>query len=76
MRAELQAYLAADDAWRNELVRLFGWRAGDVRYTAEGRTGPTLTPLHAEYRRAADVWLAALDCERAELATMEKEQMP
>jgi len=48
------AWVAADDAWQAELERLFGANAGEVRYTAQGRTGPTLAPLYAEARRAAE----------------------
>jgi hypothetical protein len=53
------AFVAADDAWQAELERLFGWRAGDVRYTTAGRTGPTLAPLYAEFRRTCNAWYAA-----------------
>jgi hypothetical protein len=58
---EQRAHMAADDAWQNELVRLFGRRAGDVRYTEEGRTGPVLAPLYAEFRRTADCWRRTAD---------------
>lgn len=34
---ELKAYLDADNAWDAELVRLYGVRAGDVRYRREGK---------------------------------------
>lgn len=51
-----QAMVAADDAWQAELERLFGRNAGDVRYTEEGRTGPALAPLYAEYRRTCAAW--------------------
>lgn len=57
-RAAYQAALDADNAWQAELERLFGRKAGDVRYTKEGRTGPTLEPLHAEFQRAGDAWRA------------------
>jgi hypothetical protein len=30
----------ADDAWSKELQRLFGKRAGDVRYTKKGEGAP------------------------------------
>lgn len=45
---------AADTAWQAELVRLFGKRAGDVRYTSEGRGDPgsVLRSLHDEFVRA------------------------
>lgn len=53
---EYEAFVAADAAWSAELEHLFGRRAGDVRYTVEGRTGPTLAPLHAEFCRADAAW--------------------
>lgn len=52
-------FVAADRAWSAELERQFGNRAGDVRYTPEGRTGPTLQALHAEFARARDEWHAS-----------------
>lgn len=55
---EYRAFIVADEAWSAELERLFGGKAGDIRYTAEGRTGPTLTPLYAEFRRACEAWHA------------------
>lgn len=41
-------FSAADDAWSIELQRLFGKRAGDVRYTkqGEGAPGSELRRLH------------------------------
>ena len=33
-------YQRAQDAWTDELRRLFGKRAGDVRYTSQGRGEP------------------------------------
>jgi hypothetical protein len=40
--------IAADDAWSQELQRLFGKRAGDIRYTEKGRgtPGSKLRKLH------------------------------
>lgn len=54
--------LAADDAWSAELRRLFGKRAGDVRYTAAGKgePGSTLRHLHDEFRRANEAWMDAM----------------
>jgi hypothetical protein len=54
-----RASLAADAAWQAELERLFGKRAGDVRYTALGRIGPTLAPLYAEQQRASNAYVKA-----------------
>lgn len=71
---EYQTYLTADRAWSAELQRLFGRNAGDVRYTEQGRTGPTLAPLYAEYRRTSDIWHAAIEeARRAALATAREE---
>ena len=42
------AAVAADDAWGAELVKLFGKRAGDARYTIEGISTPELTRLYRE----------------------------
>ena len=47
--------LVADQAWGDELRRLFGARAGDVRYTAAGAGAPgsALRALH-DAKLAAD----------------------
>lgn len=49
-----QSAVAADDAWSTELRRLFGGRAGDIRYTKQGRGEPG-----TELRRLHDAKLAA-----------------
>lgn len=59
--AARQAFGAADEAWSQELIRLFGRNAGDIRYTKEGKTGPTLAPLNAEFARTRDAWYDAMD---------------
>ena len=64
--AAYRAAVAADNAWSRELERLFGEDAGDVRYTQQGRSGPTLAPLYAAYRRTNDAWLAARKQQRGE----------
>jgi hypothetical protein len=56
-----QTALAADHAWSAELQRLFGRNAGDVRYTEQGRTGPTLAPLYEEFRRTSAAWREAVE---------------
>lgn len=55
-----RAAVAADDAYGNELRRLFGARAGDVRYTTrgDGLPGSTLRRLRDE-KLAADAALRA-----------------
>lgn len=35
-----ESFQQADNAWSRELVRLFGKRLGDVRYTKEGKGEP------------------------------------
>lgn len=65
---EYRAYLEADRAWSAELQRLFGKNAGDVRYTDQGHTGPTLAPLYAEYRRTGEAWHTAIEAARDEAA--------
>ena len=49
-----EAALAADRAWSDELARLFGKNAGDVRYTAKGEGPPG-----SELRRLCDAKLSA-----------------
>jgi hypothetical protein len=51
---------ATDDAWSMELQRLFGKRAGDVRYTPQGKGGPG-TALRAAYE-AREAARKAYDC--------------
>lgn len=52
-RAHYHAALAADNAWHAELTRVYGRRAGDMRYRAEGKATPALHALWAA-KRAAD----------------------
>jgi hypothetical protein len=55
------AFARADAAWSAELKLLFGKRAGDVRYTAQGRGTPgTTLRVRYENREAARLaWEAA-----------------
>ena len=46
---------AADDVWQAALVKRFGKRAGDVRYTAAAREGD-LKPLHDAFQHATCNW--------------------
>ena len=57
-----KAALAADDAWGDELRRLFGKRAGDVRYTRQGMGDPEseLRRLHDAKVLTGDVWLSVM----------------
>lgn len=56
------AALEADKAWSAELSRLFGKRAGDVRYTkqGEGEAGSALNTLYLNFRAKNDIWLAQM----------------
>ncbi len=53
----------ADNAWSAELGRLFGKRAGDVRYTKQGKgePGSVLRATHDEFCRTRDAWYKAID---------------
>ena len=51
---------ATDDAWQAELVKAFGKRAGDVRYTkaGEGEEGSALRLAHDARMVAQEAWHA------------------
>lgn len=56
-----EAYYAAcgaDAAWHGELVRIYGKRAGDVRYTKAGRgkSGTLLRDLFTAWSASRDSW--------------------
>ncbi|MBS4051278.1 MAG: hypothetical protein KGZ69_08745 [Methylomonas sp.] len=55
------AAMKADAAWQAELVRLFGKKAGDVRYqpAGKGQEGSELRRLYLEFRRTSDALQAA-----------------
>jgi hypothetical protein len=55
---KLPAFQQADDAWSAELKRIFGKRAGDARYTAEGKgeEGSDLRRLHDAREAARVAW--------------------
>lgn len=52
------AFLRADDAWGDELRRVFGREAGDVRYMppARGEPGTRLRELHDAREAAREAW--------------------
>lgn len=54
------AFQDADDAWSRELQRLFGKRAGDVRYTDAGKGAPgsVLRSLHDAREALRMAWEA------------------
>lgn len=56
----LAPFQAADDAWSDELRRIFGKRAGYARYGAEGKglDGSTLRLLHDAREAARIAWHA------------------
>ena len=53
-----RAAIAADNAWSDELRRLFGKRANDARYTVQGRgePGTELHRLHDAAQGAKNAW--------------------
>lgn len=68
------AFAAADDAWSAELVRAFGKRASEARYTAEGKGEPG-TPLRAAsdaFHEARKAWHRANHLPTADLIAREQ----
>jgi hypothetical protein len=61
-----KAALATDKAWQAELERVFGKRAGDMRYTKEGKgtEGGTLRAVYNARRMAQEAWYREMDSER------------
>ena len=57
-KALYDAAMATDAAWGAELRRLFGKRAGDVRYLAQGRgePGTELRRLYDAAKNAGAAW--------------------
>ena len=55
------AAIEADDTWHNELVRLFGKDACNVRYTTQGQgaVGSFLNEAYRAHRVACDAWANA-----------------
>lgn len=61
MLTKIQAFHIAqrsDDAWSHELNRLFGKRAGDVRYTKQGNgeLGTELARLYRRWTEGRHLW--------------------
>jgi len=46
---DLASFTRADDAWSNELHRVYGQDAGDARYDRRGTATPALARLHAAF---------------------------
>ena len=57
VHAAYQEALQADNVWQASLVKAFGKRAGDVRYTELGRTHPDCVEAYKVFRAANDKWL-------------------
>ena len=51
-----QAWIAADAAWQEELVRRFGDYAEDARYDWRGSRTEKLYELKARYRALGERW--------------------
>lgn len=53
------AWVAADQAWQAELVRVYGGGARDARYTQQGIATPELLRLRDATRSAGEAWREA-----------------
>jgi len=55
---QLNVFQAADDAWGDELRRIFGQRAAEARYTSlgEGEEGSSLRRLFEARQAARSAW--------------------
>jgi hypothetical protein len=60
---ELKLFQAADDAWSEELVRLFGKQSGQARYEARGKgeKDTMLRKLHDAREDARVTWYRSAD---------------
>lgn len=59
-----RAFKQADDAWQAELERVFKSRAGNTRYTKEGKSTPRLKQLHKAFIAAGNIWRDACGLKR------------
>lgn len=57
----LVAFAKADEAWTKDLQRVFGKRAGDVRYTHEGATHPECVQTYWAFKEAGEVYRIAME---------------
>ena len=59
--AELKPFQAADDAWGDELRKVFGKNAGQARYEPRGKgvEGSKLRQLHNAREKARINWYAS-----------------
>lgn len=62
-----KAFAEADDRFSRALFKSFGKRAGDVRYTPEGKgeAGTVLRMIHDLRAAAQQVWFDAIERERS-----------
>jgi hypothetical protein len=54
------AWMQAEHAWSAELTRVYGKRAGDMRYGLSGHCTPTLKALYDEWVRCQGQYELAL----------------
>ena len=59
----MKVAMQTEKEWFDELTRLHGRDAGDVRYKeiAHGEEGSKLRQLYLDYRNARDYWLSTLE---------------
>lgn len=50
------AFVQADKEWQLALTLIFGKRAGDVRYTKEGREHPACKSAYERFQKASLQW--------------------
>jgi hypothetical protein len=53
-------WLAADDAWQDELERVYGGNAGDARYDERGTATDRLADLYDAFKAAENRYRSAL----------------
>ena len=63
MSRELKAFQAADDAWSDELRRVFGKKAGQARHDerGKGQKNTALRKLHEAREDARLAWYRSAD---------------
>lgn len=57
-------FVKADNEWQAELERVFGYRAGDKRYTKEGKSTQKLKQLYTAFVHAGNAWRDACGLKR------------
>lgn len=56
--AQYYACIAADDAFHDALVKVYGKRAGDMRYRSEALQHAAIAAAHQAWHEAGDAWRA------------------